>query len=258
MPLLVRLVSRRALTEPSCTVDHPSAHTITSSTDALGNSVHTLNFSSLSTSIQTGAIGRQASSALLLTTGTTTLYATACVGRTPTDRDFLPLSVEYQERFSSAGLTSGSYQKREGRPTERETLMCRLMDRPIRPLVDSRCRNECQLLNWVLSYDGQANLQASSVTLAAAAAWMSDVPMSEPCAAASVGMDADGNFILNPKKDQADASRLDLTIAGTATKVLMVEGHADFIAEEVMCDAIRFGMESVKEVCEGLKEVSPV
>mmetsp|Transcript_6414 Transcript_6414/g.12237 ORF Transcript_6414/g.12237 Transcript_6414/m.12237 type:complete len:727 (-) Transcript_6414:277-2457(-) len=230
------------------------SHTITTETDALGNEVHTLNIPSISTSIQTGAIGRQASSALLLTTNTTTLYATACLSRACTDRDFLPLSVEYQERFSSAGLTSGGYGKREGRPTERETLMCRLMDRPVRPLVDQRVRNECQLLSWVLSYDGETNLQSGAVTLAAAAAYMSDIPMSEPCACASVGMDEGGGFVLNPTRGQAEGSALDLTIAGTETKVLMVEGHADFITEEKMCEAISFGMESVREVCKAVRD----
>ncbi|CAB9518869.1 Polyribonucleotide nucleotidyltransferase (Partial), partial [Seminavis robusta] len=140
-----------------------ASFSVDTTTSEFGNPVHTLTFESIpgqevgvpSITMETGKIGRQAAGAIVLTRGDTVLYATAARDHAPKDNiDFLPLSVEHQERFSSAGLTSGSYNKRDGRPAEHEILTCRLIDRPLRPLINSGWRHETQLLNWVLSYDG--------------------------------------------------------------------------------------------------------
>ncbi len=204
---------------------------------------------------ETGKIGRQAAGAITLTRGETVLYTTACRDKDPKESiDFLPLSVEHQERFSSAGLTSGSYNKRDGRPSEHEILTCRLIDRPLRPLVADGWRHETQILNWVLSYDGKRDCDPLAITASAAALWISDVPLAKPVAAAMVGY-IDGQFVLNPTNEQMEMSSLHLTIAGTKDAVLMIEGAADFLPEDIMIDAVSFGHESIKTICVALEEL---
>lgn len=203
---------------------------------------------------QTGKIGRQAAGAVTLTRGDTILYNTASRDKDPKETiDFLPLSVEYQERFSSAGLTSGSYNRRDGRPAEHEILTCRLIDRPLRPLIADGWRHETQLLSWVLSYDGERSCDPLAITASAAALWISDVPLPKPVAASMVGY-VDGQFILNPTNEQMDKSSLNLTIAGTKDAVLMIEGAADFLPEDIMIAAVTFGHEAIKTICVALEE----
>jgi len=205
--------------------------------------------------IETGRIGRQAASAVTLTRGESVLYATASRDNNVRENvDFLPLSVEHQERFSSAGTTSGSFNKRDGRPGEHEILVCRLIDRPLRPLVDGGWRHDTQLLSWLLSYDGRRSCDVLAVTASAAALWLSDVPLRKPVAAAMVGY-VDGTLVLNPTLEQMKHSRLDLTVAGTKDAVLMIEGAADFLPESLMVEAVAFGHEAVKVQCEGLEEL---
>lgn len=204
--------------------------------------------------IETGVIGRQAAGAITLTRGETVLYTTAARDNSPKESiDFLPLSVEHQERFSSAGLTSGSYNRRDGRPSEHEILTCRLIDRPLRPLIADGWRHETQLLNWVLSYDGLRSCDPLAITAAATALWISDVPLSKPVAAANVGL-IDGTLVLNPTNEQMEHSRLNLTLAGTKDAVLMIEGAADFLTEEQMIEALAFGHEAIKTICVALEE----
>lgn len=203
---------------------------------------------------QTGKIGRQAAGAVTLTRGDTILYNTASRDKSPKETiDFLPLSVEHQERFSSAGLTSGSYNRRDGRPAEHEILTCRLIDRPLRPLIADGWRHETQLLSWVLSYDGERSCDPLAITASAAALWISDVPLSKPVAAAMVGY-IDGQFVLNPTNDQMEKSSLNLTIAGTKDAVLMIEGAADFLPEDVMVAAVDFGHQAVKTICVAMED----
>lgn len=207
---------------------------------------------------QSGKIARQASGSLTLTRGNTVLLATAARDSSPKPQlDFLPLSVEYTERFSSAGLTSGSYNKREGRPAEHEVLTCRLIDRPIRPMVDSGWHYETQLLTWVLSYDGERSCSALGICASAGALWLSDVPLRKPIAAAEVGY-VDGKLVLNPTNEEMERSRLKLTVAGTKEAVLMIEGEGDFLSEELMVEAVAFGHGAIKIICEGMEEFKKV
>lgn len=203
--------------------------------------------------IESGKIGRQASGAVTLTRGQTILYATASRDKDTKDNiDFAPLSVEHQERFSSAGLTSGSYNRRDGRPAEHEVLTCRLIDRPLRPMIHPRWRHETQILSWVLSYDGERSCDPLAVIASAAALWISDIPLTKPVAAVSVGY-INGQFVVNPTNQQMEKSRLDLTVAGTKDAVLMIEGSADFLSEALMIEAVAVGHSTVKVICEALE-----
>lgn len=210
--------------------------------------------------IQSGKIARQAAGSVTLQSGDTLLLATAARDDKPKDNiDFLPLSVEHSERFSSAGLTSGSYNKRDGRPAEHEILTCRLIDRPIRPIIPSGWRHETQLLSWVLSYDGLRGCDALAITSTAAALWLSDVPMSKPVAGVEVGIDADtGNFLLNPTIEEMAKSPLKLIVAGTKDAVLMIEGAADFLSEQKMMEGVTFGQQAIATICEALEEFGKV
>lgn len=207
--------------------------------------------------IETGKIGRQASAAITMTRGDSVLYATASRDKDKRDIDFLPLSVEHQERFSSAGTTSGAFNKRDGRPAEHEILVCRLIDRPLRPLIAEGWRHETQLLSWILSYDGVRTCDPLAITASAAALWLSDVPLLKPVAAAMVGY-IDGQLVLNPTVEQMKHSRLNLTVAGTKEAVLMIEGAADFLPEDLMVEAVTFGHEAIKIQCAGLEELGKV
>jgi len=213
--------------------------------------------------IQTGKIGRQAAGAVTLTRGTTVLYATAAREDEPKifsgGRDFLPLSVEHQERFSSAGMTSGSYNKRDGRPAEHEILTCRLIDRPIRPLIREGWTHDTQLLSWVLSYDGERNCDSLAITASAAALWISDVPLIKPVAGVEVGLDPEtGEYFLNPTNEQMEKSPLTLIIAGTKDAVLMIEGAADFLPESKMMEAVTFGHQAIQTICIALEEFGAI
>ncbi|KAL3919969.1 MAG: hypothetical protein SGILL_003490 [Bacillariaceae sp.] len=206
--------------------------------------------------IETGKIGRQAAGAVTLTRGDTVLYSTASRDGSPKEGlDFLPLSVEHQERFSSVGLTSGGYNKRDGRPAEHEVLTCRLIDRPIRPLIADGWRHETQLLSWVLSYDGSRSCDPLAIIASATALYISDIPLTKPVAAAMVGYDSENDqMILNPTHEEMEKSDLQLVVAGTKDAVLMVEGAANFLPEETMARAVKFGHEAIRAVCEAVEE----
>jgi polyribonucleotide nucleotidyltransferase len=202
---------------------------------------------------ETGKIGRQAAGSVTLKRGETVVYSTASRDNKPKETiDFTPLSVEYQERFSSVGLTSGGFNKRDGRPAEHEILTCRLIDRPLRPLIEDGWRHETQLLSWVLSYDGIRECDHMGITASAAALWISDIPLAKPVAAAVVGF-IDGHLVINPTNDQMERSSLHLTIAGTKDAVLMIEGAADFLPESIMVEALKLGQGVIKVICEGLE-----
>ena len=200
---------------------------------------------------ETGKLGRQASGAIMLTRGETVLYSTACFASEAREIDFVPLSVEYQERFSSAGTTSGSFNKRDGRPSEHEILTCRIIDRPIRPLLPKGWHHETQLLTWVLSYDGERKSDPLAVCVASAALSISEIPLSKPIAAVMVGY-VNGTFILNPTNKQMESSELELTliVAGTSEAILMIEGAANFLPEEVLLEALEFAHPAIKTICE--------
>lgn len=203
---------------------------------------------------ETGKIARQASGAVLLTLGETVVFGTACASpeADPTT-DFLPLRVDYQEKFSSAGKTLGGFIKREGRPAEREILVSRLIDRPLRPMFEDGFYNEVQVLSYVWSYDGVNSPDPLAICASSAALVISDIPLIKPVGGLRVGF-VDGKFVINPTNEQLKKSKLDLMLAGTEDAVLMIEGSCDFLTEEQVLEAIQLGHEGIKAICHGLKE----
>lgn len=205
-------------------------------------------------SFETGKIARQANAAVIVRCGETILLTTACATATASeDIDFLPLRVDYQEKFSSTGKTLGGFIKREGRPTERETLVCRLIDRPIRPLFEDGYHNEVQLLSYVYSYDGTHSPEPLAICGASAALVISDIPFIKPVGAVRVGMIGE-NFIVNPTIEEQKKSRLDLILAGTEEAILMIEGYADFLTEEQILAAVEEGHQAIRLICQTLSD----
>ncbi|CAM9252725.1 unnamed protein product [Chrysoparadoxa australica] len=198
---------------------------------------------------ETGRIGRQAHGAVTVQDGDTVLYSTACAEGKPGPLDFTPLRVDYQERFSAVGQTSGGYNKRDGRPGEKEILVGRLIDRPLRPMITPGWTHDSQLLTWVLSYDGFRQPEAMAITSSAAALLLSHIPLQRAVAGVQVGMKADGTFVVNPNKSIAEESPLTLTVAGTKDGILMIEGACDFLTEAQMVEAIQHGQEAVAHIC---------
>ena len=190
--------------------------------------------------LETGRVARQADGAVLATYGETVVLATAVGAREPkVGIDFFPLTVNYQEKFYAAGKIPGGYFRREGRPTERETLICRLIDRPIRPLFATGYRNETQVIITVLSHDLENDPDIGALVASSAALTISGIPFMGPIGAARVGY-VDGEYKLNPEIDGEESS-LDLVVAGTSDAVLMVESEAKELPEDVMLGAVMFG-----------------
>lgn len=203
---------------------------------------------------ETGKIAKQANGSVLVHCGETTVLATATAAPTASDEtDFLPLRVDYQEKFSSVGKTLGGFIKREGKPTEKEVLVSRLTDRAMRPLFEDGYYNEIQVLSFVYSYDGIHQPDVLAMCAASAALVISDIPLSKPLGAVRVSLN-DGKFQINPSIHDLKESKLDLVIAGTEDAILMIEGYCDFLSEELVLDAIEYGHNAVKKICEGLKE----
>jgi polyribonucleotide nucleotidyltransferase len=191
--------------------------------------------------LETGKVARQAHGAVIATYGETTVIATVVSNYEPkAGIDFFPLTVNYQEKFFAAGRIPGGYFKREGQPTERETLISRLIDRPIRPLFVEGYKNETQVIVTTLSHDLENDPDVVAMVAASAALTLSGVPFMGPVGAARVGY-IDGEYVLNPYVDDMKESKLDLVVAGTADAVLMVESEAQELSEEVMLGAVMFG-----------------
>jgi len=191
--------------------------------------------------LETGRIARQADGAVLATCGETVVLATVVGAPSPREGvDFFPLTVNYQERYYAAGKIPGGYFKRERAPTERETLISRLIDRPIRPLFADGYRNETLVVVQVLSHDLENDPDIIGMVAVSAALTISGLPFMGPIGAARVAM-IDGAYVLNPPIDDMVNSKLDLTVAGTADAVLMVESEAQELSEQVMLDAVMFG-----------------
>ncbi|QCK85391.1 polyribonucleotide nucleotidyltransferase [Phreatobacter aquaticus] len=191
--------------------------------------------------LETGKIARQAHGAVLATYGDTSVLATVVSNYEPkAGIDFFPLTVNYQEKYFAAGRIPGGYFKREGQPTERETLVSRLIDRPIRPLFVDGYKNETQVIVTTLSHDMENDPDILAMVAASAALTLSGVPFMGPIGGARVGY-IDGEYVLNPYIDDMKESKLDLVVAGTADAVLMVESEAQELSEEVMLGAVMFG-----------------
>ena len=205
--------------------------------------------------LETGKIARQADGAVIATCGETVVIATA-VGakKVNPEVDYFPLQVNYQEKYYAAGRIPGGYFKREARPTEAETLISRLIDRPIRPLFPEEFRNEVQVLPTVLSYDGVNEPDVLSIIACSAALAISGMPFQGPVGASRVGY-IDDKFVLNPSKEKIEKSKLDLVVAGTKDAVLMVESEASILSEKIMLDAVKFGHEKFVPVIEAIEKL---
>jgi len=206
-------------------------------------------------SLETGKIARQADGAIIAQCGETVVLATA-VGakKVNPDIDYFPLSVNYQEKYYAAGKIPGGYFKREARPTESETLISRLIDRPIRPLFPDEFKNEVQVLPTVISYDKENEADILSIIASSAALAISGMPFLGPVGASRVGF-VDGKYVLNPSKVELKNSKLDLVVAGTKDAVLMVESEASGLSEEEMLNAVKFGHEGFVPVIKMIEDL---
>jgi polyribonucleotide nucleotidyltransferase len=214
--------------------------------------VEELNWGGKHLRMETGRMARQADGAVLVTHGETTVLATAVAARAEKPGiDFFPLTVNYQEKTYAAGKIPGGYFKREGRPTERETLISRLIDRPIRPLFPEGFRIETQVIATVLSYDLENDTDIAALVASSAALTLSGIPFMGPVGAARVGY-VDGELVLNPTIEQQKLSKLDLVVAGTQDAVLMVESEAHELSEELMLEAVMFGHRGFQPVLDAI------
>ncbi|MBI4558917.1 MAG: polyribonucleotide nucleotidyltransferase [Candidatus Hydrogenedentes bacterium] len=204
---------------------------------------------------ETGRIAKQAHGAILVTAGETMVLSTACAAPEATvGQDFFPLTVEYREKSSSAGRIPGNFFRREGRPTEREVLVCRLTDRPIRPLFPDGFTNEVQVFSTVYSADNVNNPDVMSLNGASAALHISKIPLLKPVGAVRVGL-FDGELVVNPKMPDMVESRLDIVIAGTKDAIVMVEGAAKEVSEDLVVQALEFGHGHIRTICDCIEEL---
>ena len=206
--------------------------------------------------LESGKIARQADGAVMVTYGDTTVLCTAVGARSPRPGiDFFPLTVNYQEKTAAAGKIPGGFFKREGRPTEKETLTSRLIDRPIRPLFHPSYRNETQVVCTVLSHDLKNDPDIIAMIGASAALTISGIPFMGPIAGARVGY-VDGQYVLNPLMEDVAVSSLDLILAGTREGVLMVESEAKELSEDIMLGAVTFGHEQMQPVIQAIIQLA--
>jgi len=206
--------------------------------------------------LETGEIARQAGGAVLVDMADTVILATAvCAKETEEKRDFFPLTVNYQERSYAAGRIPGGFFRREGRPSETETLTSRLIDRPLRPLFPAGFTNEIQIIVTVMSLNHQVNPDIPAMLGASAALALAGVPFNGPMGAARVGY-RDGQYLLNPTVDELAHSALDLVVAGVENAVLMVESEAQELSEQVMLDAVMFGHEQMQTAIQAIRELA--
>ncbi|MEI6271694.1 MAG: polyribonucleotide nucleotidyltransferase, partial [Chloroflexota bacterium] len=206
--------------------------------------------------LETGEIARQASGAVLVNIEDTVVLVTV-VGKKNADpaKDFLPLTVDYQERTYAAGKIPGGFFKREGRPSEKEILTSRLIDRPIRPLFPDGFYNEVQVVATVMSSNSEIDSDIAAMIGTSAALAVSGLPFNGPIGAARVGY-ANGQYILNPTATELKTSELELVIAGTAQAVLMVESEAKQLSEDIMLGSVVFGHEQMQPVIELINQLA--
>ncbi|MFT4563911.1 MAG: polyribonucleotide nucleotidyltransferase, partial [Gammaproteobacteria bacterium] len=206
--------------------------------------------------LETAKVAKQASGSVIATVGDTVVMANVVGNRNAPDNPyFFPLTVDYQERTYAAGKIPGGFFKREGRPSEKETLTCRLIDRPIRPLFPKGFRKDVQIVCTVMSLDPLVDPDIVALIASSAAMSISGLPFKGPIGAARVGY-INGAYVLNPSFAGLDESELDLVVAGTETSVLMVESEADQLSEEVMLGAVMFGHEQLQAVINAIKELA--
>ncbi|HEX2866227.1 MAG TPA: polyribonucleotide nucleotidyltransferase [Ignavibacteriales bacterium] len=197
-------------------------------------------------SLETGRYAKQANGAIMARLGDTMVLVTAVAAEeAKEDQDFFPLSVEYREKSSAAGKIPGGFFKREGKPSEKEILSARLIDRPIRPLFAKSFKNETQVVAFVYSFDGENDPDVLAAVAASAALTVSDIPFLEPIGEVRVGR-VNGELIINPTLQQTAQSELEIVVAGTADSIMMVEGEANEVSEAELLDALRFAHEHIK------------
>src|ERR1700747_2134444 len=204
--------------------------------------------------METGKIDKQAKGAIVARYGDTVVLPTACMAPSANDRDFLPCTVDYRENPYPAGKIPGGFFKREGRPSEKEILTSRLIDRPMRPLFPESWRNETQIVSMVLSADSDNDPDVIAVTGASAACYVSDLPFEKPIAAVRVGL-LDGQLVANPTVADQKKSLLNIVIAGTEDAIVMVESGALEVSEESVVDALEFGHAQIKKIVGAIKEL---
>lgn len=197
--------------------------------------------------LETGRLARQANGAVLASCGGTTVLATVVASEEKIEDDFLPLTINYQEKSYAAGKIPGGYFKREGRPSEKEILTSRLIDRPVRPLIPKGFSYPTQVIITVISADGENATDVLSVIASSAALMVSDIPFAGPIAALTVGK-VDGNLVINPSPEQLETSTMEITVAGTSEAIVMVEGGAKEVSEAEVVEALMFAHEGIKEI----------
>ena len=217
--------------------------------------MHTKKFDlgSQSVKIETGLIAKQTDASVIVDIEGTVILATLVADKKDSDRDFFPLTVNYNEKTYAAGKIPGGFFKREGRPTENETLISRLIDRPLRPLFDSSYTREVQLIVTLISYNPEVDPEVAALIASSAAVKLSGLPFNGTLGAVKVGYDGE-NYLLNPKKSELDKSLLDLTVAGTETAVMMVESEAKELSEDVMLGAVKYGHEQMQSIIKAIEE----
>ncbi len=215
----------------------------------------TFQYGQHTVSLTTGELARQATGAVVCQMGDTVVLATGVAKKeAKPGQDFFPLTVDYIEKTYSAGRIPGGFFKREGRPSEKETLTSRLIDRPIRPLFPDGFFNEVQVIIHVLSADPEIDPDIPSMIASSAALMVSGIPFNGPIAACRVGY-INGEFVANPTATQLKESRLDLVVSGTERAVLMVESEADCLPEDVMLEAVMFGHREQQVVIEAIHQL---
>jgi len=213
-------------------------------------------FGSRQVTIETGEVARQADGAVLVNMDDTVVLVTAVgVKKADASRGFFPLTVNYQEKTYAAGKIPGGFFKREGRPSEKETLICRLIDRPIRPLFPKGFKNEVQIIATVVSLNPEVDADIPALIGASAALAISGIPFAGPVGAVKVGY-TDGDYILNPSKTELETSDLELVVAGTSKAVLMVESEANVLSEEIMLGAVMFGHQHMQSAIVAISELA--
>src|SRR6476619_4438709 len=220
--------------------------------------IHTveLDWGGRKLALETGKVARQADGAVVATYGESKVLATVVAAKAPREGiDFMPLTVNYQEKFYASGRIPGGYFKREGRPTERETLISRLIDRPVRPLFADGWRNETQIIVTTLSHDLENDPDILALVASSAALCLSGAPFKGPIGAARVGF-SNNEYILNPTLEEMAESQLDLVVAGTSDAVLMVESEAKELPEEIMLGAVMFGHRHFQPVINAIIELA--
>src|SRR6188768_1877263 len=205
--------------------------------------------------VETGKVAKQADGSVVIQYGDTMLLVAAVSARTAKEGlDFFPLTVEYRESSYSAGRIPGNYFRREGRPSEKEVLTCRMIDRPVRPLIAGGYRYETQIVASVVSADSDNDPDVIAITGASCALYLSDIPFFNPIAGVRIGL-IDGKYLINPSYDERRESELNLIVAGTEEAICMVECEAEEVGETIMVEALMLAHREIKRLCLWQKEL---